>query len=81
MDRMDWTGPARLHERDDSGSDMYFDFRVLKEGTLAQLVAHVASLDGDARARLVIDSSQTGSIGISDILALAARDDFPGGEE
>lgn len=77
MNKIDWTSAARLHERDDSGSDMYFDFRTLKEGTLAELVAYVSALDGDARARLVIDSAQTGSIGIADILALAEHIDFP----
>ncbi|MBX9728309.1 MAG: hypothetical protein K2X31_05315 [Sphingopyxis sp.] len=75
---IDWNAAASLIERDDAGSEMYFEFRTLASGPLSDLVAQVASLTPEARARLVIDRGIAGTIAVQDIMALAARPDFPG---
>jgi hypothetical protein len=75
---IDWSAQAALIERDDGGSEMYFEFRTLAKGTLAELVAHVASLAPEERARLVLDRGPEGTLAVQEILALAARPDFPG---
>lgn len=76
-DSPDWSAMARLYERDDSGSEMYYEFRELGTGTLAALVRQVAALPPAERARLVIDRGVAGTINIGDIMALAARADLP----
>ena len=75
---IDWDAQAALIERDDGGSEMYFEFKTLAKGTLAELVAHVASLPAAERARLVLDRGPNGTLAVQEILALAARADFPG---
>ena len=77
MDEMNWNAAAELHERDDAGSDMFVEFKTLKTGPLAELIAHVMTLPSDQKARLVIDASGVGSLNIHDITALAKRADFP----
>ncbi len=77
MDSVNWDAPAQLHERDDAGSDMFVEFKTLKTGPLADLVAYVLTLPTEQKARLVIDASGVGSLNIHDITALAARPDFP----
>lgn len=77
MTDVNWDAPARLHERNDGGSDMFYDFKTLKSGSLAELIVHVMALPTEDRQRVVIDSA-SGSINIQDIAALAARPDFPG---
>lgn len=76
MNDINWDAPARLHERNDGGSDMFYDFKTLKSGSLAELIAHVMALPAEDRQRVVIDSA-SGSINIRDITTLAARPDFP----
>jgi hypothetical protein len=77
MTAIDWTIRAKLLERQDGGSDMYFDFTQVNEGTLAPLVKEVAGLPSEQRARIVIDAGPLGTLGLTEILALANRDDFP----
>ena len=56
---------------------MFVEFKILKTGSLADLVAHVLTLPTDQKARIVIDASGVGSLNIHDVTALAARPDFP----
>jgi hypothetical protein len=77
MTAIDWMMPAKLLERQDGGSDMYFDFTQLNEGALAPLVRTVAGLPSEQRARIVIDAGPLGTLGLTEILALAEREDFP----
>lgn len=77
MQQVNWHAPARLIERTDDGSDMQFDFRTLEAGALHILVALVAGLDPPTRARMLIDCGSAGMLTVSEIMALAARDDFP----
>lgn len=77
MDVIDWNAAAALHRRDDSGSELQYNFAELRKGTLGDLVRAVAQMDGDERARLVIDVAGGQSLGVPEILALAARADLP----
>jgi hypothetical protein len=78
MNDIDWTVTAKLLERDDSGSDMDIHFAQRREADLATLVADVAAMAPADRARMVIDAGARGMLTVGDIVALAARDDFPG---
>lgn len=77
-DTIDWQAPATMLERDDSGSDRDIDFRTIASGPLATLVAQVLAMQPAERARIVIDRGIAGTIAFNDIMALAARNDFPG---
>ncbi|KKC26317.1 hypothetical protein [Sphingomonas sp. SRS2] len=77
MKDINWDAPAQLHERSDGGSDMFYDFKTLKSGPLAELVAHVMALPTAERERVVIDAAGIGSINVQDIAGLAERSDFP----
>ena len=78
MISLDWSIPAKLIERDDSGSELAFDFCERKSGTLAELVATVVAMNVRDRARMIIDAGPQGMMTIAQILALATRTDFPG---
>ena len=78
MTEIKWDAAAQVHERDDGGSDMFYEFKTLKTGTLAELVAYVIALPVDQKARVVIDAAGVGSLNVHDITNLAARPDFPG---
>jgi len=78
MKDIQWDAAAQLLERGDGGSDMFYDFKTLKSGPLAELVAYVMALPPEQRERVVIDAAGVGSMNIHDIRLLAERDDFPG---
>lgn len=78
MTIVDWNAPATLLERSDGGSELYFDFQQLGSGTLAALVARVAAMPPADISRLLIDSGTAGMLTVAQIMALAAREDFPG---
>ncbi len=77
MTPIDWTASARLVERRDDGSDMYFDFAPVGEGSLASLVHKVLALEAQDRQRLVIDAGSMGMLTITQIIELSKRGDFP----
>lgn len=77
MTDINWDAAAEVHERDDGGSDMYYGFKTLKAGSLAELVAYVMALPAAQRERVVIDAAGVGSMNIHEIGALAERSDFP----
>ena len=76
MAGLDWDAEATLHERDDSGSELQYNFTLLKKGTLRELVADVVAMDGAQRARVVIEVAGGKSLGLGEILELAAREDM-----
>lgn len=78
MKDVNWDAAAQVHERDDGGSDMFYDFKTLKSGSLAELVAYVMALPMEQRVRVVIDAVGVGSLNIHDVALLAERNDFPG---
>lgn len=73
MSGLDWNAEATLHERDDSGSELQYNFNVLKKGPLRDLVAEVVAMDVAQRARLVIDVAGGKSLNVGEILDLAAK--------
>ena len=72
-----WNAPAKLIERDDSGSERDFDFHERAVGPLAELVRRVAAMSVSERARVLIDAGPAGTLNVGEIMALAAREDFP----
>lgn len=77
-DPIDWCASATMLERNDSGSDIDIDFRTIATAPLADLVAKTVAMLPEERARIVIDRGPQGTIAFNDIMALAARPDFPG---
>lgn len=74
MSGLDWNAEATLHERDDAGSEMQYNFSVLKKGPLRDLVTDVASMDASRRARLVLDVSGGKSLNVTEMLELAKQE-------
>jgi len=74
MSGLDWDAEATLHERDDDGSELQYNFIELKTGALRDIVAEVAAMDSAQRARLVIAVAGGQSLGVSEILALAKQE-------
>lgn len=74
MSGLDWNADATLHERDDAGSEMQYNFSVLKKAPLRELVSEVAAMDVAQRARLVIDVAGGKSLNVGEILELAVRE-------
>jgi L-2-hydroxyglutarate oxidase LhgO len=71
MSALDWNAEATLHERDDAGSEMQYNFNVVKKAPLRDLVTQVATMSADERARLVIDVAGGKSLNVGEILELA----------
>jgi hypothetical protein len=74
MSATDWAAQATLRERDDSGSELQYNFVVLKQASLRELVADVVAMDSDQRARVVIEVAGGKSLNIGEILALSAKE-------
>lgn len=71
MSGPDWNAEATLHERDDAGSDLQYNFNVIRKAPLRDLVADVVAMATDERARLVIDVAGGKSLNIGEIIDLA----------
>ncbi|MBB3860275.1 hypothetical protein GGQ88_001541 [Novosphingobium hassiacum] len=71
MSGLDWNAEATLHERDDAGSELQYNFNVVKKAPLRELVALVATMTADERARLIIDIAGGKSLNVGEIVALA----------
>jgi hypothetical protein len=74
MSEPDWNAEATLHERDDGGSELQYNFAVLAKGSLRDMVTHVVGMEAAQRARVVIDVAGGKSLNLGDILELAARE-------
>ena len=74
MTTRDWEAQASVHERDDGGSELQYNFTVLKKGTLREMVAHVVAMDSAQRARVVIAVAAGSSLNIGEILQLAEQE-------
>ena len=77
MEAIDWNVPATLSERDDTGSDLHYHFRKLRDGSLAELVRAVAAMPAAESARLVLEAPGGKTLNVGEILALAQRKDLP----
>lgn len=71
MSGLDWNAEATLHERDDAGSELQYNFNVVKKAPLRELVTLVATMTADERARLIIDIAGGKSLNVGEIIALA----------
>ncbi len=74
MSATDWEAQATLRERDDGGSDLQYNFTVLKTGALREMVAHVVAMEAAQRARVVIEVAGGRSLNVTEILELAAKE-------
>ena len=77
MKAIDWSVPATLTVRDDSGSDLHYHFRKLRDGSLGELVRAVAAMPSAENARLVLEVPGGKTLNVGEILALAQREDLP----
>jgi hypothetical protein len=77
MTKIDWNTPAKLLERDDAGSELFYEFKEVSAASLAALISHVSALDTASRARMVIDAGAAGTFAEDQILEMAERGDFP----
>lgn len=75
--RIVWEDSASIHHRGDGGG-VFHAMKALHRGTLAEMVAMVRSMPADERAHYVIQKSGDRILGPGEIMALAARADFPG---
>lgn len=71
MSGLDWNAEATLHERDDAGSEMQYNFNTLKKAPLRELVTEVIAMSVDQRARLVIDVAGGKSLNVGEVMELA----------
>ena len=71
MSALDWNAEATLHERDDAGSELQYNFNVIKKAALRDLVIEVAGMTADQRARLIIDMAGGKSLNVGEIIELA----------
>lgn len=78
MTPVDWNARTTVQQRSDSGSDLFYEFKQVAEGSLAEMVRYAVALPADERARLVIDAQRLGSIDVHQIVELSKRPDFPG---
>lgn len=74
MSGLDWDAGATLHERDDGGSELQYNFAVLKKGPLRELVADVVAMDSAQRARVVIEVAGGKLLNLGEILELASKE-------
>lgn len=73
-----WSDHATVLRREAAGGLLH-DFATLHAGTLADMVRMVARMPQVERAGLVIEKAGDRQYGPGEIMALAHRDDFPGG--
>ena len=73
---VEWDDHSELHRKDDGGG-VFFGLKSIRSGTLAELVAFVSRLPADERGNYEIEKSGDHRLTIDEIMALAARPDFP----
>ena len=71
-----WDDHATVHLKDD-GRGLFDSFKALHRGTLAQMVALVARMPEGEREKYAIQKAGDHRMGVSEIMALADRPDFP----
>ena len=76
-DGIEWDDHASLHLKDD-GQGLFDGLKGLERGTLAELVALVSRMPEEERGKYVIQKAGDHQLSTGEIMALAAREDFPG---
>ncbi|GAO55686.1 hypothetical protein NMD1_02838 [Novosphingobium sp. MD-1] len=74
MESVDLQAEGTLHERDDRGSEMQYNFSVVQKGPIAELLRSVVAMTAEQRARLVLDVPGGRSLNVGEMLALAERE-------
>jgi hypothetical protein len=74
MSGLDWDAEATVHQRDDGGSELQYNFTTLGKGSLRAMVAQVIAMDSAQRARVVIEVAGGRSLNIAEILALSEKE-------
>jgi hypothetical protein len=74
--RIDWTDHASLHRKGD-GEGVLYAMKALRSGTVLEMVRFVMSLPESDRGNYVIEKAGDRRLDIGEILALAARSDYP----
>lgn len=70
-----WDDLASLHRREDGG--LLHGFKVIRKGSLAELVRHFAALPIAERAGYMIEKAGDRQYQPHEIMALVRRPDFP----
>ncbi len=74
-DPIGWEDQAVLHRRSDGG--LLHDFKVVRHGTLAELVHQIIQLPAEVRSQYKIERPGGRDYEPHEITALAKRPDFP----
>jgi hypothetical protein len=74
---IDWDDRAAIHRRGD-GQGLLDGMKALNRGTLAEMVQMIADMPEDERGDYVIQKAGDHKLDTAEIMALAAREDFPG---
>ena len=74
MESVDLQAEGTLHERDDGGSEMQYNFSVVQKDQIAELLRSVVAMTAEQRARLVLDVPGGRSLNVGEMLALAERE-------
>jgi len=74
-DGFGWDDMASLHHRD--GGGLLHGFKVIRKGSLAELVRFVASLPVEERPAYMIEKAGDRQFQPHEIMALLRRPDFP----
>jgi hypothetical protein len=74
---MDWDDHATLHRGEDSAG-VLSKLKIVRQGTLAELVRFVLSLPEGDRETYVIQKAGDHALKFGEIEALSRRPDFPG---
>jgi hypothetical protein len=72
-----WDDHASIHRRE-GGGGVLFAMKALYSGTLAEMVALIRNMPAGERGEYVIQKAGDRQFGPDEIMALAARTDFPG---
>lgn len=74
---VEWDDHASVHLKHDS-QGLFFGLKTVHSGTLAEMVGMVSRMPEDERENYVIQKAGDHRLEIDEIMALAAREDFPG---
>ena len=71
-----WDDHATVHKKDD-GQGLFDPLKALQRGTFAEMVTLVSRMPEEQRGKYVIQKAGDHQVNGAEIMALAAREDFP----
>jgi len=72
---IDWNDHASIRRSGTGG--VLSDFKILHQGTFAQMIAMTARMSAEERAGLIVEKSGDHTFGPDEIMALYGATDFP----